>query len=160
MLPMGCSRSCKIIEDFSTFLHWVTIHYARAHTIDHYLGDLIFAGKDARTCQYLMTVFQTICDDIGVPIAEEKSEGLFTCMTFWGLGIDTINMLVKIPDAKCSELQDLLHQLIRKRKTTLKQLLSVIGKLKFLLQKLSDPVGQSCGFYIMQQWVFQNSTIM
>jgi hypothetical protein len=129
----------------------VTIHYAGAHIIEHYLDDFIFAGKDARTCQYLMTVFQTTCDDILVPIAEEKSEGPFTCMTFGGLGIDTINMLVKVTDAKCSELQDPLDQLIGKRKTALKQLLLVIGKLIFFLQKLPDPVGHYCGVCILQR---------
>jgi hypothetical protein len=107
-----------------------------------------------------MTVFQTICDDIGVPIAEEKSEGPFTCMTFWGLEKDTINMLNRIPNPKCAELQDLLRQLIMKRKTTLKQLLSVIGKLKFILQKLSELVEHCCGVYTIQQWVFQNSAII
>lgn len=135
-LPMGCSISCKVFEEFSTFLQWATKHRSKATTIDHYLDDFIFAGRDAHSCQELMSVFQGVCDEIGVPIAEDKSEGPTTVMTFLGFEIDTVRMLVRIPNSKSLELQDILHSFAIQRKATLQQILSVIGKLNFFTRAI------------------------
>lgn len=51
-------------------------------------------------------------------------------MNILGFKIDTIKMLVIIPDAKCKELRETLHLLVQRR-ATLQQLLSLIKKLNF-----------------------------
>ena len=43
-LPIGCSISCALFENCSTFLHWVAEIKAGLSTLDHYLDDFIFPG--------------------------------------------------------------------------------------------------------------------
>jgi hypothetical protein len=49
-----------------------------------------------------------ICSEIGIPIANEKAEGPSTIIDYLGLTIDTVNMLIKIPEKK---VQDLLKKI-------------------------------------------------
>ena len=44
-------------------------------------------------CLELMNTFARICQDLGVPIAKEKSKGPVTKLVFLGLEIDTTEML-------------------------------------------------------------------
>jgi hypothetical protein len=59
-------------------------------------------------CKNLMLQFEQICSEIGVPIANEKTEGPCTIIEYLGLTIDTVNMLIKIPEKK---VQDLLKKI-------------------------------------------------
>lgn len=87
---MGCSISCKVFEGFSTFLQWATMQHSKLTTIHLYLDDIIFAGRDAESCQYIIIAFQSVCKELGIPIAEDKSQGPRTVMKFWGFEIDTL----------------------------------------------------------------------
>lgn len=135
-LPMGCSISCKVFEDFATFLNWLAREKSNVDTIDHYLDDFIFAGYNATICSEVMNTFNSICYELGVPLAEDKSVGPTTCLTFLGLEIDTIEMLVRIPHPKCVELLNLLQDLLLIKKVTLKQLQSILGKLNFFTRAI------------------------
>ena len=75
-LPTGCKISCKLFEQFPTFIHWLVSYKSGNDNLDHYLDDFIFAGlSDANDCQLLLDTFTCVYDDLGVPIAEEKSAG-------------------------------------------------------------------------------------
>ena len=43
---MGCSISCKMFNQFSTFLHWLVEKKSGSKNLDHYLDDFIFAGEE------------------------------------------------------------------------------------------------------------------
>jgi RNA polymerase-interacting CarD/CdnL/TRCF family regulator len=47
-----------------------------------------------------MNQFDGVCERLGVPIANEKTEGPTTILEYLGLTIDTQNMVVKIPADK------------------------------------------------------------
>ena len=65
--------------------------------IDHYLDDFLFGGeKGINECKN--------CSEIGIPIANEKAEGPSTIIDYLGLTIDTVNMLIKIPEKKVQDL--------------------------------------------------------
>jgi hypothetical protein len=59
-------------------------------------------GRDEK----LMNIFSVVCDRLNVPIANEKTVGQTTVLQYLGLTIDTVNMLVKIPDDKILELKE------------------------------------------------------
>ena len=63
-----------------------------------------------------MSTFKNLCAEIGVPLAEDKTVGPTTCLTFLGLEIDTVQMLVKIPASKSLELQVLIQEFLSKNK--------------------------------------------
>ena len=97
-LPMGLSQSANLFEKFSTFLHWLVSESAKVQTMDHLLDDFIFAGKgNSNSCQVLVDTFESVCNDLGVPIAVEKSVDPTTIMVFLGFEIDTNHMSIRIP---------------------------------------------------------------
>lgn len=96
---MGCSISCKIWETFATFLHWLTQYKTGLDTLDHYIDGIIFAGMGgSQDCAILMTQFTSLTKEIEVPLAEDKTAGPTTQLTFLGFEIDTVDMIVRIPE--------------------------------------------------------------
>lgn len=131
-LPMGCSRSCRIFESFSSFLHWLVSQKTGLNTLDHYLDDFIFAGREhSGHCNKLMNCFSSTCTELGIPLADDKSVGPVTVLTFLGLEIDSEEMLIKIPQNKLDSLIETLEGFLEKNRITLKELQSLVGSLNF-----------------------------
>jgi hypothetical protein len=87
---MGCSVSCNLFEKFSSFVQWVVETRCGLHSIDHYLDDFILVGKKfSNDCSTLMNTFMNVCDELGVPISENKTVGPSNIITFLGFIIDT-----------------------------------------------------------------------
>ena len=77
-----------ISKSFLLFLHWVTEMESGLHEID--LDDFLFAGADKTSnCSKLMNTFTEVCSQLDVPIADDKTEGPSTRITYLGLLIDT-----------------------------------------------------------------------
>lgn len=130
-LPMGCSISCALWEKFAHFVQWVVEEKTGIHTLNHYLDDFIFAGSTFEICDLLMSSFKNTCDEFCIPLAEEKTEGPKTVLTFLGIVIDTDKMVIRIPNEKIIVLEKLLRDMLQKTKTTLKELQSLVGTLNF-----------------------------
>ena len=131
-MPFGCSVSCATWEKFSTFIEWVLTMKANRGMSIHYLDDYLFAGSQGSgDCKALLEIFHEICQHLGVPIAHEKTEGPVTKLVFLGLQIDTVEQTVTIPMDKLVEIVDKIKCMLSHKKTTLKQLQSMIGSLNF-----------------------------
>ncbi|XP_062575105.1 uncharacterized protein LOC134237037 [Saccostrea cucullata] len=74
-LPFGCSISCATFEKFSSLLEWLVRKRATSREVLHYLDDFLFGGHTADECQMIVDNFIQVCQELGVPIAWEKSEG-------------------------------------------------------------------------------------
>ena len=73
------------------------------------MDDFLFAWKKGTNdCTLLMDTCSSVCFELGVPIADEKSKGPVTNLVFLGLEIDTIEMVIKIPHEKLIRLKSLL----------------------------------------------------
>lgn len=70
-----------------------------------------------------------VCAELGVPIADHKTEGPTTCLTFLGIEVDTRVGELRLPAEKLSRLQDLLHQWGDKKVCSRRELASLIGLL-------------------------------
>jgi hypothetical protein len=68
---------------------------------------------------------------LGVPIAENKTVWPTTFLTFLGLDIDTLLMVVKIPADKLCKLKAGIQSIVRVKKIKLKDLESVVGLMAF-----------------------------
>ena len=65
-------------------------------------------------------------------MAPEKVEGPTTCLKFLGLMVDTVAMEVRMPEKKCTDLLAEIRVILKgKKKVTLRELQSLIGKLNF-----------------------------
>lgn len=131
-LPMGCSISCKIWETFATFLHWLTQFKSGLNTSDHYLDDFIFAGRcGSQECGILMSTFSHLAKEIGVPLAHDKTSGPTTKLIFLGFEIDTLEMIIRIPEAKVNILRNLIESFLGREKVRLQEMQSLVGMLNF-----------------------------
>ena len=136
-MPMGCSIACSTFEKFSVFLEYCCQDVAGSRNVLHYLDDFFFAGRSSRECRHLMCSFQALCERFGVPIAQEKTEGPVTSITFLGLEIDSVVGQVRVPEDKVSSLLEKINIILGKEKVTRRTLQSVVGSLNFVCRAVS-----------------------
>ena len=58
----------------------------------HVLDDFCFLSADEKTCYDDLMKFVELCDDIGIPLAPEKTVWPAMIMTFLGILLNTIKM--------------------------------------------------------------------
>ena len=67
---------------------------AGVQTVYHYLDDFIVLGlPSSEICAEHLQILHKVCNDLGVPLAQEKQEGPDTTITFLGITIDTNKFL-------------------------------------------------------------------
>ena len=130
-LEMGLSESCRIFEELSCALEWAARHKLGLTEIVHVLDDFLFVEKTELGCDKSLKAFIEMCTFIGVPIASEKTFGPAQNMIFLGIMLDTILMETRLPLEKLERCSELLNSLKMRKKTTLRELQSVIGTLQF-----------------------------
>ena len=130
-LPMGCGSSCKIFEAFSSALQAILEYYIPTVQCVHMLDDFFLMAPDYDTCAHHLAMLLQICDDIGVPMAPEKTTTPSTDTTFLGVELDTCLRVARLPQDKLQDYSGILHQVLLHGKITRKDLESLIGKLNF-----------------------------
>ena len=130
-LPMGCSASCNIFETFSTALQWAALRYSTDFEMLHVLDDFLFISPEKEKCNKGLQTFLTLCSKIGVPIAEEKTEGPHQILTFLGIELDSNVMEARLPKDKLEKGQKMISEFMTKEKVTLTELQSLTGFLNF-----------------------------
>ena len=83
-------------------------------------------------CGRIMLSFKEVCNKIGMPISPEKAVGPVQVIQFLGLTIDTIGMVIKVPEDKRVDILTILTKIIQKRRATSLSLQSLAGRLNFL----------------------------
>jgi len=96
-LPMGCSTSCAIFEAVSTALEWIAVRKLNIRYPTHIIDDFLFANSTYSSCERDLELFSNMCQEVGVPLAEEKTFHPDTTMTFLGIELDTIKMEARLP---------------------------------------------------------------
>jgi hypothetical protein len=140
-LPFGASISCATFEKFSSFLEWCTKEKSGSNNVKHYLDDFLFGGRSKTLeCKNLLADFVKLCDELCVPLAVKKTVQPTTVIVFLGLTLDTNRMEIRIPLSKIDELREKIHAMISKKKTTLRNVQSLIGSLSFACKAI--PVGR------------------
>ena len=130
-LQFGASISCKIVEDIASLIHWI-VEKRAGYKFVHYLDDFFTIHRLKMVCSSIMLVFKLVCDQIGMPVSPDKSEGPTQLIEFLGLMIETIDMVVRIPRAKMQDITLILINIIQKHKATAAELESLAGKLNFI----------------------------
>lgn len=74
-----------------------------------------------------MNTIRTLCEILGVPLAEEKSAGLATIL---GIELDTDDLTLRLPKEKLDRIIALLADWSNMRSCTKKELQSLIGQLQ------------------------------
>ena len=130
-LPFGSRSSPFIFNTFAMALAWIVLNVGRLAVLIHYLDDYFLASPSEAGCRGDMDVFLGICRSLGVPIAEDKTEGPSTSLVFLGIEIDSAAMTVRLPADKLAKARTLITEWSARRKCTKRELLSLIGFLSF-----------------------------
>ncbi|XP_077790847.1 uncharacterized protein LOC144328967 [Podarcis muralis] len=131
-MPMGCSIACAAFESFSTFLEWALKSKTGLSGVTHYLDDfLVASASDTGDCSVLLQAFADLTQELGVPLAADKTEGPSTRLTYLGILLDTVAQTSSLPSDKLANLRRVIEELLPLRKVSLRQLQSLLGHLNF-----------------------------
>ena len=128
---MGCSASCKIFETLSNALQWIASSKLHIRNISHVLDDFLLLARDKAVGQVQLSAFLSMCADIGIPAAPDKTVQPTQVTTFLGLELDSVAMEVRLPVDKLNKCTALIETCLKKDKIQLKPLQSIIGTLNF-----------------------------
>ena len=128
-LPFGLRSSAKLFNAVADALEWI-IRERGVHHITHYLDDFVVLGGPASSeCADSLATMTRACADLSVPLAEEKSNGPASVITFLGILVDTIKGSISLPPPKLERLHQELHTWGDRKSCTRKELESIIGLL-------------------------------
>jgi hypothetical protein len=129
-LQMGCSSSCMIFEAFSTAVEWIARQKLNIRVV-HILDDFFISSISKEIGKTELHRFLEMCEDIGIPMAPEKTMGPDTSMVFVGFEIDTIKEEVRLPVDKLVKCSQEIKEIVQKTKATLREIQSIVGLLNF-----------------------------
>ena len=131
-LPFGLRSSPFLFNQFADALQWILQNNHGITHLLHYLDDYLIVGPPSSPDYHMhLNNMLAVCEHLGFPIATDKLEGPATCITFLGIAIDADRQELRLPADKLQALNLELAQWLTARKTTKRNLLSLIGKLSF-----------------------------
>ncbi|XP_062593378.1 uncharacterized protein LOC134254854 [Saccostrea cucullata] len=131
-LPMGLSFARKLFEKFSTALHWIVTNKLKISGCVHMLDDFLLVGPPSYpVCEKQLCILLQTFEHIGVPMKQDKTVFPTTIITFLGLELDTVNMLIRLPKEKLSKIRQEISKAKCRKKMTLQEIQSLIGLLNF-----------------------------
>ena len=128
---MGASSSCKIWESFSTALEWIAKSKLAISGVLHLLDDFLLIDKTFSACEQNLSRFLAMCDDLGVPMAPEKTMDPSSFLRFAGIELDSDKMEARLPEEKLRKCVTLIYEFLKRKKVSLKEMQSLIGLLNF-----------------------------
>ena len=131
-LPFGSSMSCSHFQWFSDALKFLIQFRTAADTINNYLDNFLFVAATLLLCNYLINEFLAMCEELGVPIAFDKTEWASLQVIFLRILLDGQNMLMIVPEEKRIRAVEMIQLLLNKKKAQVKDLQSLCGFLNFL----------------------------
>ena len=132
-LPFGASISCSHFQRFSCAVkHIFEKKTRREMSVTNYLDDFLFVAATKQACNAMVSEFLNICNDLGIPISEDKTELATDRIVFLGIILDGSTMSLSIPEEKRLKALNTLQILSCKRKATVLELQSLAGFLNFL----------------------------
>ena len=130
-LQMGLSAACQCFERFSSALQWIMTSNFGA-VMSHILDDFFFIGPaNSNKCYNDLATFVSICADIGIPLKREKTVWPTTKLVIYGIEVDSVEMVSRLPEEKVSKINGMLKSFSKRKKVILRELQSLLGLLNF-----------------------------
>ena len=128
-LPFGLRSAPEIFSAVADMIAWA-LHCAGIRHQIHYLGDFLFMGApNTNEGTSILGTALRVLEDLGVPVANHKTERPSTSVTFMGITIDTTRLELRLPTAKVEHLQRLVRIWCMKKSCTRRELESFLGQL-------------------------------
>ena len=108
-LPFRPSISCAIFKKVGDLLQWIAQKRAK-HLISRYLDNFFTAHILQQVCDMIMQAIHDTCAEVGVLMSLNKRVFATQVIEFLGLLIDTLLMIVRVPqDKQCDILQQITN---------------------------------------------------
>ena len=134
-LPFGLRSAPKIFTTLADVLEFLLSRVGSITHIQHYLDDFFLVGKpNSNECQSALLACFRLCRELGIPLAEDKTAGPSTVLTFFGIELDSSSMELRLPQDKITKIKSELAFWVSHRAGTKRQLLSLIGRLQYCCQ--------------------------
>ena len=79
--------------------------------VEHYLDDYITMGPSGSgVCEQNLKVMLSYCQKLGVPVSAEKCASPSSKVTFLGFELDTISMVIRLPEEKLQRIKLLVQK--------------------------------------------------
>ena len=129
-LPFGLRSAPKLFNILADLLSWISMTKGVSFSI-HYLDDFLTMGPaGSSVCQQNLDIFIQTCNELGIPLAEEKLEGPSTSLTFLGVVIDTSKSEIRLPEEKLHRIRQEIASWLGRNKATKREILSLVGLLQ------------------------------
>ena len=130
-LAFGLRSACKIFNNFADMLAWILKFWGFILFLIHYLDDffLVFP-PNSNECSNKLRTCKAICAELEVPLAEEKTLGHSTVITFLGIELDSVKFEAHLPVPKLVKAKSAVNKFLSLKSATKHKLLSLIGHLQ------------------------------
>ncbi len=115
-LPMGIRSGCAIFKAFSSAVEFLA-EKRGCGPMSHLLDDFLWIALNQQGAQRKIKLFQKLCEILGIPIIEHKTEW-GTTLVFLGIELDTIKMQAILPEEKLKKCLGLLKRHGQSKKIT------------------------------------------
>jgi len=102
-----------------------------------YVDDILLRCSTKEGCERLLAAARSVLGELGLIIAEHKTEGPAQCLTFLGLQIDSVQLSLTVDDQRLSEIKvcvqrfDSRYRRRRRSRAPRRELERLAGKLSF-----------------------------
>ena len=133
-LLFGASISCAIFQRISNALRHLAEFRLQEppKSLTNYLDDYLFFVLTVLCCNFMISTFLQLCTELGIPIAQDKTEWATLYIVFLGILLDGQTLSLAVPVDKRDKAISILQELKHKKKATVKELQSLCGLLNFL----------------------------
>ena len=128
-LPFGLRSAPKLFTAVADGLAWAA-HCEGITNLLHYLDDfLLWSPAGSTSCSCALASATGLCERLGLPVAQVKTEGPASTITFLGIVIDSSKQELRLPREKIQRLKAKLFWFRDRRNATKRSLQSLIGLL-------------------------------
>ncbi|XP_050973413.1 uncharacterized protein LOC127169819 [Labeo rohita] len=133
-LTFGCRSSPKIFDTLSEAICWILFNNYTIPYLIHLQDDfLIVSPPDSVPAAYLLTI-QKLFSELGIPLAQDKTEGPSTSIEFLGINLDSQKFLASLPKEKIDRTIVIASTLLTNTSCSKRELLSILGHLNFAMR--------------------------
>lgn len=139
VLPFGLRSSCRLWDLYAAALHYFLYHQLGTQCrrqVIHYVDDFLFIVEPGKMkeARGMLARAQEMCARLGLPLADEKTEGPCTMLTFLGIELDSVKLQARLPAQRFAELQQLMVEWGKRTQASVRDLQRLAGLLNFACQ--------------------------
>ncbi|XP_065195263.1 uncharacterized protein LOC135826586 [Sycon ciliatum] len=132
VLPFGLRSAPYLFNCIADALCQISCELFQVPHLLHLLDDFWLCGPANSTlCAQRLNVVLSVFRYLGVPIADEKTVGPTSCLTFLGIELDSVQKVARLPQDKVDDSRSRLLAFRQRQSCRLRELEQLLGKLNF-----------------------------